>query len=370
VRVATKHPYRWFFEGLGNPDNLPIVPREWLGDDRLRTHIVSAGPYLLTRPWADGRMQITRNASYWNSPVPYIETMEGLLMPDLTAQRTAFASKQLDMYAPPKKTEAEALTRAHDWATTYAFDSGNAAPAHHLNVSTWPGNDERNRRAVSLATDRDQMIQLLQAGQGAHWGILPPTHEQWSVTEEELKSTLQPFDPGEATKLFQATGLTEFPLKYASAGSTPDWVAIITQQFATVGVELKPEPMDNAALLSLWFDSSYDSLLGGHRVYRDPDAALQAYKTGGIAGNDTWSELFSVPAVDEAIDRAATIFDDEEAKEAYLTAQRLIYEYAPARIYTASVVTNRVISNVFQDVPTDAPGFDVTARRWMWRDDA
>jgi len=183
----------------------PIVAREvYEQDGHLKDRLVSSGPfYLDTDAGQKGtRVVFKRHPGYWEAGKPYLDEVRFLVLPDESATRAAFATKQLDADQVNSFREMEEVRKSAPDAVVHDYPS----PPFKLwlNLLRPPLNDFRIRKAVSLAMDRDGFIQTIGGGKG-EWALAHSEIMTDLFTQEEIKSFIK-YDPEEARRLVIEAG--------------------------------------------------------------------------------------------------------------------------------------------------------------------
>lgn len=352
VRLVTNRPFAWTPDVLGDNLQGAIAPREWLerGTD-VRSQAVGAGPFRLESLQEADRAVLRPNPNYYLPGLPRLDEFRIQLFQDNATQRTAFASRQVDTYLTADHEEADALVQSVQGVVSTRHGS-TGFNSFWMRATADPWTDERVRRAVSLAMNRQQYVDLLGKGLGHPMGPLKPLFLDYALSPEEL-ATLQPFDPAEAARLFTAAGVDAFDFVHPSAFTLADYAAIFVRQMAEAGVTATARPMDTAAWLAGYFGSQHTATLAPNQQYKTPEVGLRWYRTGGVTGAGAYAHGHYRADIDAALDGAASIFDDAERQEAYREVQRLILASDPAYLNIYNLVNHTL---VYDDVTGLSPG--------------
>ncbi|HEY7269485.1 MAG TPA: ABC transporter substrate-binding protein, partial [Dehalococcoidia bacterium] len=238
-----------------------------------------------------------------------------------------------------------------------------------MNMTQKPWDDNRVRRAVSRAINRDEYVQLISQSTGTPSGLVVPSMTDYALPQDELKNKQQPFNINDAKQLFQAAGITTFSFQHPTSGSTTtDYVNIFVRQMQAAGVTAKAEPQDAATWLSNYFNSKLSASISLNQDYQTPDIALQWYKTGGITGNDKYTTGFSDKDVDAALDKAAATIDDNQRKTSYLDAQRLIYTKDPPFLNFINAPSNVLVAKALHGYHKGVASLGSAFYREYWLD--
>lgn len=329
-RMILKKPFAWTEASVGNNLNGAIVPKEWLESPDLKKWAVGAGPFTLTELTEGDHSTMVKNPTYYKQGKPYLDKYIIRTFSDLATERTAFSSGQLDRYLAANQDEAREL-QSNNKDLQYYHVSHTDYLSFWMNTKQKPWDDPRVRRAVNLATNRDEYIQLIGRGAGEAIGLITYAFGDYALLGDDLKK-VQPFDVAEAKKLFQAAGVSELPFSYPTSSNVADYVNIFVKQLGQAGVSAKAQPLDAGTWVAGYFSSQLSASLSLNQEYQTPDAALQWYATGSITGNGHYDTGFSDPDVDAAIANAAATLDETQRKAAYIDAQKLIFTKDPAFI--------------------------------------
>jgi peptide/nickel transport system substrate-binding protein len=350
-RLITKKPYAWTESSLGNALFTPIVPQEWIakGADQMKADSVGGGAFMLKSLTEGGEADMVANPNYWDKGKPYVDQFTIKAFADQATYRTAFQSSQVDVYGPPDKDEGEQLKNAES-GVIHSSDPGLGYLSFWMNTKSKPWDDNRVRRALNMAINRDEYVQIIGHGAGQPIGPLSYAFKNEALSSTELQK-LQPFDAAQAKQLFQAAGISEFSFSHPTSSNVNDYVTIFVKQMAAAGVSAKPQPLDAGTWVAQYFASKLDASLSLNQTYNTPDNALQWYHTGGITGNGKYDTGFSDPAVDAAIDKAAGTLDPSARASAYQDVQRLILSKDPPFVNFFGLRTEVVYRNFIENYP-------------------
>ncbi len=152
---------------------LPIHPPELVESGEISSRSIGTGSMIMTDVSGSG-VKFVKNADYWAGE-PHLEGMEYRTIVEGSAMLAAFRAGQLDFgYAVGES----ALDLNNLWATNPDVKATAAKPVSSgvsisFNLDLPKYQDERVRRAVSLAMDRDQIIQIVLDGYGVAFPVMP-----------------------------------------------------------------------------------------------------------------------------------------------------------------------------------------------------
>lgn len=231
VKFRLKQPYAPFFDLLANPGFLWIMPREAGNGFDPEQKPIGSGPWVLEKHTPSVGLTYQRNPNYFIKDRPYMDGVDLYVISEYTQQLNQFKSGRLYSLVPQAQDFQDVLrtlSGAHvvDIGIPNAW-GGIGFP--HLDPDAPTLKDERVRRAVSMALDRDGLIEAVSSA--AIWksighpiqtklnNYVPAALGQWWTDPRgsEMGSSAQWFkyDPSEAKKLLAAAGFANgLPLEY------------------------------------------------------------------------------------------------------------------------------------------------------------
>lgn len=249
---------------------LTIHPREIVDDGTIEQRAIGTGPMIMQESSPGERVLYAKNPDYWQQEV-LLDGLEHLVMQDQQARRAAMRVNQVDhaMIVTSTVADLDALLETNPdvkgtWSPT--VNAGTQIAFNMKTVSTYQ--DERVRRALSLALDRDFMIQLAYEGYGAQVSTLPWffLFDEEPTPESGLLGEWWGYRPDEAKKLLQAAGAENlsFEMIYHNYAATWDQLAEILQEmFGAVGVNAEVTKLDYTSYNSQLIQVTYEDVIYG-----------------------------------------------------------------------------------------------------------
>ena len=321
-RMILKSPYAWADSQVGNNLVGAIVPKELLASADLKTKPVGGGPFKVTEIKEGAQATMERNPNYYRAGKPYLDKYTIRAFADQATWLTAFSSGQTDSYSATNPDEAKQLQSANK-NLVYKHEPAVGFNSFWMNTKKPEWQDERLRKAINMATNRDEYIQIIGHGAGEPIGPITYAFSKYALTKDELKAA-QPFNVAEAKKLFEAAGVKEFSFSHPTSSNMADYVNIFVRQMSAAGVTAKPQPLDAGTWLAGYFTSQLSASLSLNQAYQTPDNAVQWWATGGLSGNNRYDTGWTDPAVDALIKKAAGTLDEPGRIAAYKDLQKLI----------------------------------------------
>jgi peptide/nickel transport system substrate-binding protein len=302
-----------------------IVPRETEDVDRKtwRT-VVGTGPFTLTR-YIQGNSQVhTRNSNYWDREriagrdfeIPFVDQVIYRIIKDEATYLTALRTGKLDILEAirwiavdhMKKTTPE--LQWSRWLST----GGNFMA---LRVDRAPFDDVRVRRALNLAINQQEIVDLFYGGHAELMAY--PQHPEFGdyfQPLDEMPESVQDlfsYDPEKARQLLAEAGYPngfQFHVQVCSCSpSDMDLIPLLEDYLAQIGVRFTIQPMEYASFLSAMTTRTHAPgyLMGSGHV--NPTTTLRkSFVTG-----QTWNpSMYSDPAFDEGIAELHRTRDEAE----------------------------------------------------------
>lgn len=326
-------PYAFLFEDLA----LFVVTRAVDGQT------FGTGPYKAVEQSAD-RLKLSAVSDHYRG-APAIESVEVQLFPDQRNAWSALMRDQIDMLYDVMRDSldfirGESGIRVATFPRPYVYLLG-------LNVGSRDLADSRVRRALDIAVDREELVDVAMAGEGepAHGHVWP---RHWTFNAEA--SAVRP-DQREAVRLLNEAGLkvTTEPgrmparLRIHCLVYDPlrEMGLVLQRQLAQVGVDLQLEVLPADQFLERITSGRFESFvfeMASARGYKWPYQFWHSstpYLKHGYSGAD---------AVLDAMRRSA---DDEAFLAAAIAFQRRLHEDPPA-VFLAWGRTSRAVSTRFE----------------------
>lgn len=325
LKITLPEPNQTFVQGIVNTSMNWIASPTALGKGReaFDRNPVGAGPFTLVEWTRQDRIELEKNPDYWDAPKPYLDGIS-IRMPTDTSQRL----NALTTGAADLSTEAswKMLSMADDAGLMAETVSTGGGQFVALNVRRAPFDDERARRAVASAFDRE--------------AINAAVYEDHAPVQESLFPESSPFhsdiafperNPETAQRLFDELASEGKPVRFTFLSyPTPEsrglGESLQAQLSAFDNVQVDVEVADYAAVTARTAARDFDAMIST-AVVQEPDYALWTAFHSDSPGNFTGVD-------DEELDRAldlgrtSTVMD--ERIQAYATVQERLVALNPA----------------------------------------
>lgn len=182
VVITLNLPYAPFETIIASPNYFWIMPKEVANDGiDLTQTMLGSGPFLFDSYEPGVAMRFRSNPNYWEQGLPYVDGVDLHIIKDPATTLSNFMTGGLDVHAFTNPRDVAEIRRQKPEVkldeflqTLLLFSYVQPISEGHEHYSAdSPFNDERVRRALSMALDRDALLQVLYQGEGK-WNTLVP----------------------------------------------------------------------------------------------------------------------------------------------------------------------------------------------------
>ena len=346
LRLTLKEPFAPLLTAVGETQ-MVMVSRdavEAFGDDGIASNIDAAvgtgGMQHLSRE-ADVQTELERNPNYFRNPLPYFDGLRA----DWNAWDPAYRAAQYVagasdfLFTPwlgyPAENEAVRAQVGEENMVEVPMN-GTWNNATYFNTQVEPYTDPRVRRALHLATNREQLFAVAQ-------GFLeiggPICHAAgvyaWSVDElRQLpgyrSGALREEDLAEGRRLLDASGYDPESVPPMSTGAFyTDRAEVIQQNFAEIGFEVDLEEFPDNEQIARRAGGQFSVVVQGLGGAFDPDALHGTHHSDG--GRNYGG--FSDPEIDALLEQGRTTIGTENRVPIYDEIQAKLLEEHNPQIY-------------------------------------
>ncbi len=324
LKITLKTPTFYLLTRLASRKHL-ILPREIKeADGDFKTRMVGSGPFILEELKPKQYAYLKRNPNYWDmgedgKPKPYIDDYYIYFMPDEATQQAAFRSGELDVIqATPSGLKGyQAFIKSKPDVSVMA-SLPTAVDAQAILMRTdkpeLPFKDVRVRRAMSMAIDRQQIIDAVYEGTGTCtmgvywywvWDKLPGCNELGPYFQ---------YNPQEAKKLLSEAGYPNgfsFTVTfYRYSSQIAQRLEVAKEDLKKVGIDMKIREEDYAVYNNKLATGTYDEVTHGWQAQGfDHDIFFYTRKHSKSPGNRAH---YNDPELDRLLDATRAELDDNK----------------------------------------------------------
>jgi peptide/nickel transport system substrate-binding protein len=378
VQFRLKDVYVPFEAAIGAPI-FWIMPRELIeaeGDASKR--VVGSGPFVFDR--YDSGISFTgkKNPSYYRQGEPHVDEVVGLVIPDDATAMAGLRGHELDFYQiapqnlePLKKSNPE--IQYVEWEYLLI-------PFVYWKVDKPPFNDPRVRQAVSMACNRDGMINTVYAGRGNWNNFIPWALSEWWLdprsSDMGAAAKYYKYDPGEAKNLLAAAGYPD-GLK-VDLISTPGYgqvwvqqVELMQQDLKSAGIEASIQMQEYTTYLASTFKGQFEGgntlVFGLETPFTEPhDFLFNMYHPNGTRNHAGVND----PRLTTMIEQQMKALDRSDRKKQIFDIQRYLAEQMYYPPHAAGVRTAALQPAVKDFYPRSDYGFGAELAPKLWLDRA
>jgi peptide/nickel transport system substrate-binding protein len=284
VRIHLKTPNTLFPQNLAEPVAI-VFPREVLEEDGdLKKRQIGTGPFILKEHTRKVRIVLQRNPDYWDKGRPYADEYVILSTPDAATRLAAFRTGQSDILWVASPSEAEVVRKTNPAVLVQAYHNTLTPFGVALAQDRPPFNDVRVRRAISMAIDRQKMVDTVFEGQGIlGWGVPYIYYQDTPPTAKDLGPWWQ-YRPAEAKKLLAEAG---HPSGFETTLFYYEYFPQMTSQVQLVQQDLKKNLNVTVKITKLDYTSYY-----GRYVEGKWDGMSWGFQSGHAIGLDERTYMY------------------------------------------------------------------------------
>lgn len=347
IVCVLKQPTASFLTALTDAGNV-IVPKEEVEGwgDAFGDHLVGSGPYALKQFVKDQQSDLVRNDNYW-AVKPALDGVTIKVVTDMNQAANALSTGEIDMATSMTGEAIETVKKNSDLVM-------DQTPALHIayvymNQVNGPTKDQRVRKAILMAVDRKALIKGVYPYGEAEEAVLPLPKESWGY-DASLEADVPAYDPEGAKKLLAEAGYKDgFSANiYISNTEARVKMATILQQSLkeNLNIDLKINTADWGTFSEVASAGKADLYGMSWTWYPDPFFFLNKLFSSeevGALGNGAG---FSHKEVDELLDKALQVTDQDERAKYYKQALKKIVSYDPILVYGSEYVNTGLSKKV------------------------
>jgi len=320
VTFTIAEPNPFFLFDLS--DNHALIIKDGTED---ATDFNGTGPFVVTDYQPENRISMEANENYFIEGQPQLAGLEIIFFNDQSASADAIRGGQIDLTMDLSTPLYESLQDTQG-INTYDIATNQFALVR-LRTDQEPGNDPRVVEAFKLATDREEIFQLVQQNYGAVGQDTPigPIYETYYTDEYELPER----DPEAAAELLAEAGYPDgldMELNLLDTLNFPDLAVVLQEQWSEAGINVEVVTLPESVYYGegRWLEVNLGITGWGHRAY--PQFYLDVMVECGARWNET---RFCDDELDEQIQIAGSSLDEQERINAYHEVQRILIERGP-----------------------------------------
>jgi peptide/nickel transport system substrate-binding protein len=305
VKVPFLSPYASFLEQLEYWYFLYIVPD---GFDPNKQKPNGTGPFTYQSFTPNQRSVFTRNPNFWQSGLPYVDSLTVIDFPDTTSLQDALTTGQIDAASGFDGPQMAALGTVSG-VKTIASHTGSITP-FTMRVDQPPFNDVRVRQALRFLVDRPQFIDSALDG----YGVV--ANDVFSPYDPDFDASLhREQDIPQAKRLLQQAGHENLKVTLLTSAVATGMVAMATvlaEQASAAGVTIN---LHNISPTAFYSPSTYLSAPFSQDFYTY-DPYLMQVSTSMLGSNSPFNETHTnSPTLNNLYQQANATLDASVRKQ-------------------------------------------------------
>jgi peptide/nickel transport system substrate-binding protein len=307
-------------------DNHALILKS--GTDDAATNFNGTGPFKVVEYSPEDRVVLEANKDYFIPDQPKLANLEIIFFNDESASADALRSGQVDLVM---RMSTSLFIGLQDEPNIITIDiPTNGFDLVRLRSDRPPGDDSRVIQAMKLATDRDEIFELVQQGFGAVGRDSPIGPLYGAYYDEGVNLPLR--DVEAARTLLNDAGYTDgldLELHTPDTGGRPDLAAVLKNQWeeAGINVEILVEPESVYYGENGWLEVDLGITGWGSRPIP------QFYLDVMLECDAIWNEShFCDEEFDKLSSVAGSTLNEVERISAYGEIQRILIERGPVII--------------------------------------
>ena len=285
------------------------------------------GPFILTKRRANFFLMVERNPKYWDAAKVRLKGIRFYPIPRSYLEESAFHSGFLHLTKTVSADRIEALRK--EKPNLIHFEPYWGTYFYRFNVDEPPFDDLRVRQAMSLAIDRESLVEnVTKGGQLPAVSFTPPDKAgftAWPRYKKDLVAAKKLINEYLADK--RLTKLPPIELKYnTSEGHRKLAVAMQGMWGKNLGIEIKLLNMEWKVFLATTYKRDFVLARGGWiGDYLDAASFLQMWRADGKNNLTGWSNQ----RYDELLDLAAKESDGKKRFEYFDECEAILAKEMP-----------------------------------------
>lgn len=347
VNCVLNAPAASFITALTDAGNA-IVPKEEVEGwgNSFGDHLVGSGPFKLDQFLKDQESVLSKNDAYWG-PAPNLDGVTIKVVTDMTQAANGLATGELDMATSLTGESIQTIKNNSDLVMQQT--PGLHVAYVYFNQANGPTADQRVRKAILMAVNRDDLVRGVYPYGEAQTASLPLPKGSWGY-DASVEGDVPAYDPDAAKALMREAGYGDgLSLNlYISNTEARIKMGTILQQTLkeTLNIDLTINPSDWGTFSATAASGAADMYGMSWSWYPDPYFFLNKLFSGSEAGALGNGAGFVHQDVDDLLDKALAATDQDQRAGYYRQALKTIVSYDPMLVYASEYVNTGLTTKV------------------------
>lgn len=312
----------------------PIVPNGIADEINLLSEGIGTGPFQLVEFVPNDRVVYTAFADHWNPGVPCVQDLTLKVLTDEQTRVAALRSGEID---GGNFTPDVVLTLQNDDSLEVLSGLFAAPRVIHFNTrEDVPWRDVRVRRAISLAIDRQEIINNVYGGNAELTGAVPPGYGDYPLPNETLAEAYTP-NLEEAQALMAEAGYEGgFDVTLQAIAAPRDYTQIaeiVREHLRPLNINVTVEPLEIGTFATNIGEGNFEWASTGRGMRGDPSGFVVDFKNGTNLNVAWFGDGWNDDEINDWYDQALATTVHEDRVALYHQIQQRIIDDA-VNIYT------------------------------------
>jgi len=347
VKFTLKEPFAPFMTNLTSLYG-SIVPKEVVEENgNLMQKACGTGPFMLKEWIPDNKVILEKNPDYFVEGEPRLDAIEYYVMTDESARVAALRTGSVDVIKLPASSIP--LVEGNADINILEYQSNDYSYVG-FNLDLDKFKDVRVRQAISLAINRQEIIDLVYDGNAKVTGFVPEAMGRWAIdfqAEELYQQNIE-----KAKQLMAEAGYADGFETTIAVGLLDDINAtgeVLQKQLEQIGIKATIQNLESGQYVDAWKNRTHEMMVGRNGAGTDPNRAV-AFFFSSTGSANVWG--YSNPEVDELCNQGKVTVDEAEREAIYKEAQKLIVNDVPNLFIASPMEYYFARKNVLGFVPT------------------
>ena len=362
IHVKTSEPYSFLPNLLAGAAVQLQAPEKRAEEGGSKTWCIGWGPFKLVEYEPNGNWSLVKHDKYHlfghtGMQLPYLDRVDVNNLSDAASVYAAMTTGKIMLMTANSVGDIKTIFDKNPRITGQIMPM---APCCHpyvsMNMTKAPFDDVRVRRALSMAMDRQAMVDTAYQGGATISEQIPMDALGWDTAPPiELRGPYVQYNPEAAKKLLAEAGFpngfeTEIIVRQMAGDQQATFDMMVFQWEKNLNVKAKFNVMESTASRKKWFDRTYPAMIIGQGT---PATDWDSYTYGFMySGSRSNYAMINHPEVDQIVTQARSTFDVEKQRELYTR----LFEISEDQIFRLNMATRYWFTLYGEDVENASSG--------------
>jgi peptide/nickel transport system substrate-binding protein len=308
-----------------------IIPKDYYTKANPLITGIGTGPYKLTEYVDNDRVVNVRNADFWKPGLPYLDGLTLKVLTDETARVAALRAGQIDGCVISADT-AKTLKNDPNIVTYRGPISAPKVLQFTLKGGK-PWDKKEVRQAMSMAINRQDIIDKVFSGEALLTGPVPPGYGDWYIQPDELAKGVFKYDVAGAKAKLAAAGFPngfDITLHAISAPAYYTQIGeIVKEQLKLIGINVSVVAEELALIAQRVGNGNFDFLATGRGMRGDVTGHLVDFGRTSAANGKVWFPAWKNEEMEKLYEQLAVNLDVPSRHTQARRIQDLVLDEVP-----------------------------------------